>query len=205
MVVLVCFILVVLSSCDRAATSLFVTSTSPATFIPALDPSWAILDNNWLQLYYPKDWNIQVTNCDSESNNCIIYLSEDLPSLSVTTEIGVVIDQSPSETSDVVQVYEEEWHRTRENAISIGAVDFLKLVSKEEITVDNIRAIKWLYEYPVLDNRTGKVTGAYYNYQVVLVNGEHVFSFAMQSKSADKFAQYLPIAEKMVGTVIFRK
>ena len=47
--------------------------------------------------------------------------------------------------------------------------------------------------------------GAHYNYQVMLVNGEHVFSFAMQSKSADSFAQYLPIAEHMVGTIIFNQ
>ena len=199
-----CIALVVFPSCDRATPTPLVTSASPATFAPTFDPNWALLNNDWLQLYYPKDWHIQVTNCASDSNDCIVYLS-DLPSLSVTTEIGVVIYPPTSEPSDVEQVYEKEWHRTRENAISIGAVDFLKLISKEEITVDKIRAIKWLYEYPVLDNLTGNVTGAHYNYQVMLVNGEHVFSFAMQSKSAEKFAQYLPIAEHMVGTVVFHK
>jgi hypothetical protein len=39
----------------------------------------------------------------------------------------------------------------------------------------------------------------------MLVNGEHVFSFAMQTKSANEFAHYLPIAEQMVGTIIFRQ
>src|SRR5215208_529971 len=168
-VIFVCLILVVFPSCDRAIATPIVTSTSPATFTPTLDPNWALLNNDWLQLYYPKDWNIQITNCASDSHNCIVYLS-DLPSLAMTTDIGVGIYPRTSEPSDVVEVYEEQWHRTREGAISIGAVDSLKLLSKEEITVNEIRAIKWLYEYPVLDNQTGKVTGAHYNYQVMLVN-----------------------------------
>ena len=203
-VVFMCLILVLFPSCDSAIATPLLASAPPATFTPTFDPNWALLDNNWLQLYYPKDWNIQVTNCASDSNDCVVYLS-DLPSLAATTEIGVVIFPPTSEPSDVVQVDEKEWLRVKGNAISIGAVDSLKLISKEEITVDKIRAIKRLYEYPVLDNLTGNVTGTLYNYQVMLVNGEHVFSFAMQSKSADKFAQYLPIAEHMVGTVIFHQ
>jgi len=200
--VFICLILVLFPSCNGAITTPLLTATPSATFTPTLDPNWALLDNNWLQLYYPKDWNIHVTDCASDSNDCIVSLS-DLPSLAATTEIGVVIFLPTSEPSDVVQVDEKEWLQVKENAISIGAVDFLKLISKEEITVDKIRAIKRLYEYPVLDNLTGNVMGTLYNYQVMLVNGDHVFSFTMQSESADKFAQYLPIAEHMVGTVIF--
>ena len=202
--VFMCLILVLSSSCDSASVTPLVTAAPSAIFTPTLDSNWVLLDNNWLQLYYPKDWNIQVTNCASDSNDCIVSLS-DLPSLAATTEIGVVIFPPTSEPSDVVQVDEKEWLRVKENAFSIGAVDFLKLISKEEITVDKIRAIKRLYEYPVLDNLTGNVTGTLYNYQVMLVNGDHVVSFEMQSNSADKFEKYLPIAEHMVGTVIFRQ
>ena len=200
--VFVCLILVLLSSCNSFISTPLLTAAPPATFTLTPDVNWTLLDNNWLQLYYPKDWNIQITNCAPDSNNCIIYLSNS-PLLTKTTEIGVTIFPPTSESSDVEQVDKEEWLRVKGNAISIGAVDFLKLISKEEITVDKIRAIKRLYEYPVLDNLTGNVTGTLYNYQVMLVNGEHVFWFAMQSKSADEFAQNLPIAEHMVGTVIF--
>jgi hypothetical protein len=203
-VVFVCLSLVLFISCNSVITTPLVTSVPTATFTPTVDPNWALLDNNWLQLYYPKDWNIQITNCASDSNDCVIYLSSS-PSLAATIEIGVVIFPPTSEPSDVVQVDEKEWLRVKGNAISIGAVDSLKLISKEEITVNEIRAIKRLYEYPVLDNLTGNVTGTLYNYQVMLVNGNHVFSFAMQTKSADEFAQYLPISEQMVGTVIFHR
>jgi hypothetical protein len=202
--VLVCTILLLVISCNSSVTTPIITSIPTATLTPTLDPNWALLDNSWLQLYYPKDLNIQVTNCASDSNDCVVYLS-DLPSLAMTTDIGIGIYPRTSEPSDVVEVYEEQWRRTREGAISIGAVDSLKLISKEEITVDKIQAIKWLYEYPVLDNLTGNVTGKLYTYQVMLVNGEYVFSFAMQSKTADKFEQYLPIAEHMIGTVIFHR
>src|SRR5574341_1496523 len=165
-VIFICLILVLFPSCNSAITTPLLTATPPVTFTPTFGPNWALLDNNWLQLYYPKDWNIQITNCASDSNDCIVSFS-DLPSLAATTEIGVVIFPPTSEPSDVVQVDEEEWLRVKENASSIGAVDFLKLISKEEITVDKIRAIKRLYEYPVLDNLTGNVTGTLYNYQIM--------------------------------------
>jgi hypothetical protein len=102
--VLLCIILFLVLSCNSAITAPVGTSVPTATFTPTLDPNWALLDNNWLQLYYPKDWSIQVTNCASDSNDCVIYLSNS-PSLTATTEIGVVIFPPTSEPSDVVQVY----------------------------------------------------------------------------------------------------
>jgi hypothetical protein len=203
-IVFMCLTLVLFPSCETAIITPLVTSAPPSTFTPTLDPNWALLDNNWLQLYYPQDWNLKVTNCASDNTDCIVSLS-DLPSLAATTEIGVVIFPPTSEPSDVVQVDEKEWLRVKRDATLIGAVDFLKLISIEEITVDKIRAIKRLYEYPVLDNLTGNVTGTLYIYHVMLVHGEHVVSFEMQSKNKDKFAQYLPIAEHMVDTVIFHQ
>jgi hypothetical protein len=188
--------------------------TSPPTITPSptlpptatIDPSWSAFDSEWLQLRYPQDWNVEKPlgepDCAPGAIDCIIRLSHS-PSESV--EIRLTRMPLFGASSDVVQADEDDWNMRKISAATVGAANLLKPISVDEMEVDGIKAVKRLYEYPLVDWVTGKVKDTQYNYRVLIIDGDHAYWFEMQTTSADEFEKYTGIADNMVATIAFHK
>lgn len=169
---------------------------------PTIDPNWISLDNDWLQLYYPKDWNIDDSDCVSGSDACLIRL---VHVDSNTLNIQLTILPPMGASSDVVQADKEDWDMREISAMIVGAGDLLKLVSVDEMEVDGLRAIKRLYEYPLVDMVTRKVKDTQYNYRVLFVFNDFICTFELQTTNKAEFESYLDEAGYIVDTISFHQ
>ena len=173
---------------------------------PTIDPSWVAFDSEWLQLYYPKDWNVEQPLgepvCVPGAVDCIIRLSH---TPSETVEINFFRYPPIGTSLDVVEADKDDWNNRKIGATIVGAADLLKLLSVDEIEIDGVKAVKRLYEYPLVDMVTGKVKNTQYNYRVMIILGEYTYSFEMQTTNADEFAKYTEIADKIVATITFKR
>lgn len=188
-------------------TSTLTTIPSPTiTPFPTIDPTWISFDSEWLQLYYPKDWNVEAPLgapvCVPGIADCIIRLSH-LPS--ETVEIQFVRKQSMDKSLDVVTTDLRDWDMRKLGATMTGASDYLKLVAVDGIKIDGIKAIRRLYEYPLVDMSTNKMTAIQYTYRVMVIVGEYTYSFEMKTTNADEFSIYTAIADGIVATITFHK
>ena len=106
---------------------------------------------------------------------------------------------------DAIQADERDWNNVKLGAMIVGASDLLKSISVDEIKIDSIKAVKRLYEYPLVDMVTNKVTGTQYNYHVMIVDGKYIYSFQIQTTSADEFTKSIEVADKILETISFPK
>lgn len=182
------------------------TATLTLTPSPTVNPSWIFYESEWLTLYYPPDWTIEPARefaCIPGSTDCIIHLSHS-PSESVDIEL---IRQPPMIPAyrNVTEADERYWNAVSIGATLIGAQDLLKLISRTEITVGGLMAIKRLYEYPQADPATYAIIGIQYTYEVQVMNGQDLYHFRMVTTSADEFELYTGVADELINTIIFLK
>ncbi len=182
------------------------TATSTLTPTPAL-VGWILYDENeWMTLSYPPDWNVESPRegaCyPSDSSDCIIRLSHS-PSEIIEIEIYRFPKMIPS-FNNVREADDYEWQGKEMSALIVQAPDALKLISRSEITVGGLPAIKRLYEYPLVDPMTNKLKAIQYNYQVLVMKNGDSYFIRMITTNSDEFEKYLEVMNELVKTIIFR-
>ena len=91
------------------------------------------------------------------------------------------------------------------SAAMLNASDHLKLISLQEIEVGGQAAIERVYEYPVVDLVSGSITGTWYTYRLLVMNGTDRYYFELRTTSAEEFELYLEVARQIASTIVFLK
>jgi hypothetical protein len=104
---------------------------------------------------------------------------------------------------DLEEDDEQYWLMLELWAAMIGVQDQLKLISRTEIEVDGLPAIKRLYEKPLVDSSTNEFTGIEYNYHVLVIKDQTHYYLNMRTTNPDEFEQYQPVADQILTTVVF--
>lgn len=184
--------------------TLTASPTDPPATVNAAD--WLAFDSEWLQLSYPPDWTVEEPLgepvCFPGMTDCIIRLSHS-PSESV--EIQFFRNSHMNPPGDAAVEEEESWQLRVMGTAIVGAPELLKLISVDEIEVDGIKAIRRLYEYPLVDPATGKLLNIESTYRVFLVLGESTYVFEMKTTSPEEFALYTEVADGIVSTISFHR
>ncbi len=184
--------------------SITPSPTTPPS--PTIDLSWVLSDSEWLQFYYPKDWNVEepLPICLPGVTDCIIRLSH---SSAEMVEIQFIRLRMPVDyvSLEAIDVDRADWQRNTVGAAAFGVENLLELYSVDEIEVDGIPAVKRLYAYPVVDMSTDKVKEIQYTYSLAIVHDEHIYRFRMQTTVIDEFDEYKLVVDNMVETISFHK
>ena len=85
------------------------------------------------------------------------------------------------------------------------ASDSLKLISRAEVKVDGLTGIKRLYEYPLVDPNTYKITATQYNYQVMILKDGDLYNFRLYTTNTDTFKKYTQDADGLISSILFQK
>lgn len=191
----------------------FTSTPEPtATTTPTLTPTPALVgwilyeENEWMTLSYPPDWKVESPRehaCIPGSSDCIIRLSHS-PSENIEIEIYRLPKMIPS-FNNVKDADNYDWQGKEMSAMIVQAPDALKLISRSEITVGELPAIRRLYEYPLVDPSTYKIKATQYNYQVLVLKNGDSFFVRMTTTNSNEFDQYLDIVDKLVETITFQK
>ena len=180
------------------------TATATNTFTPTVDPSWVFFENKWLTLYYPPDWNIESPrehSCIPGSDDCIIHLSH-LELESVEIEFYRIPPMVP-QPQNVEEADEMDWNMKEFGVIFTQASDHLVLISKETTKIDDVSAIKRLYEYPLVDPVSLEITDIQYNYRALAMKGKDSYFFLLYTTSVEEFEKYLDVVDQIVSTIVF--
>jgi len=180
--------------------TLTLTPTTTPTVTPTEDPRGIFFEDQWITLYYPKDWKVESPSCGAPGN-CILRLFHS-PNEDVTIEITVIPD---SVFMDLPTEVDYWWQLLVYEAVEDKVVNHLKLVSRKNILVDGLPAIKVLSEHPLLDSSTNALKGIEYSYQVIVNKDQDGYVFHMQTTREDEFELYQEIADKIVATIVFPK
>jgi hypothetical protein len=135
------------------------------------------------------------------STDCVINLAHE-PSEDIRIEIIRNPSGTPS-TNDVVLVDQENWDLKFLSTRLLNVE--IKLVSYTDILIDDKKAIKRVYEYPIVDPATYKVKGTWYICQILVLNDNDEYYFEMRTEVADEFDTYLEVAEHIAGSINFNK
>lgn len=184
------------------------TSTPTTTLKPTIDPSWISFKSDWVNLYYPKDWQVQPQlgepNCFPGALDCIIRLDH-LPSEKIEIQF---IRQAPGvpAATDAEEVDSRDWMNTQMGAMINNLSDKLNLISVDVIKIDGRKAVRRLYEWPMPDLATGKFKQLLYKYQITVLGSDGAtFRFIMQTTNKDEFDKYIEIADEIASTIVFQK
>lgn len=97
------------------------------------------------------------------------------------------------------------WDNTSLSARLIGTSDRLKLLSRNEIVIDGLAAVRRLYEYPLVNPTTNKIIGTQYNYQVLILQDKDLYNFRVFTDNAAEFDMYKGITDQLIYTIVFQK
>ena len=182
------------------------STTATPTATSTVIPGWTSFESEWLTLYYPPDWNVESPReyaCAPGSTDCIIRLSH-LPTEKIEIELIRYPPGIPA-NANVKQADKRDWDNTVLGAKMTNASDYLELISRTEISIDNLEAIRRIYEYPLVDPATFAILETQYNYQVLVMQGEDLYFFRMYSTDAGEFEKYVNIADEIVRTIDFQR
>jgi len=185
--------------------------TATITPSPTITPTatldltdWIHFDTNeWMTLYYPSDWTAEeFSDGPCNSSDCILLLSH-LPQ-EIEIEIYRLPKMIPS-FSNVREADNYDWEGKKMGVMITQASDSLALISRNEIKVDGLSAIKRIYEYPLVNPSTYTIRAIQYNYRVLVMKDGDSYFIIMRTTRSDEFEKYQSIMDTLVKTIMFNK
>ena len=107
--------------------------------------------------------------------------------------------------SDSDEADQRNWEMLKMGVMITKASDSLKLISRAEVKVDGLTGIKRLYEYPLVDPNTYKITATQYNYQVMILKDGDLYNFRLYTTNTDTFKKYTQDADGLISSILFQK
>jgi len=141
--------------------------------------------------------------CDPGSSDCIIRLSH---SDSENVEIELIREPAGVPAFSFVDEADlRDWGFKLLNVALTNTSKYLKLISLSDIKVDGLRAIRRLYEYPMVDPASSKVTAIQSNYQVLVLKVEDLYYIHLYTTNSIEFNKYIAFADGIVNSIVFQK
>ena len=173
---------------------------------PAPGPIWTRFETSGVSLAYPADWQAvpaqdapQVVN---QKGVCLLRLAHS-PEEDVVFSLAKR-ELAAGESIQVEQADQQVWNSRTLGAMTLDALDALKLHSQTMLWINGQRAIQRIYEYPLVDASSLQVTGKQYIFQVLVVAGNNIYQIEMSTRDAAAFDRYTTIAEGIVGKLQFQ-
>jgi hypothetical protein len=183
------------------------TSTPTRTATATVDPSWVLVESQWVRMYYPPDWQVIEPREQAciEATDCIVHLAH-YPLDEVTIEL-IRTGYDASMVPKFNTAIEAELHlwaiRTLSGAL-FGYGEKIKEISLTYPQVGGQAAVRRVYEHPVL-NWDYEVTGTYYLLAFTIMNHKDEYDFEMRTTDPAEFETFLPVGDQIAFSIVFLK